>query len=86
MVCQTDNADRIAFKPVDLWCANFADFVLDGDPGGFWGVVSDRRDGQPGNADGLADVHLFHFGDGATADLVVTTGLGENERAPHLAR
>ena len=93
-VCQTDNANRIAFapsygtiKPVNLRYASFGDFVLDGEAGGYWGVVSDRREGQPSEGDGMADVHLLHFGEGVTpADLVVTNGLAENERAPHLAR
>lgn len=93
-VCKTDNANRIAFSPtyatiknVDLAYSNFGDFVVDPTAGGYWGIVSDARSGQPGGANGLAEVHLLHFAAGvADTDLVVTTGAGQNERAPHIAR
>lgn len=92
-VCKTDNQNRIAFapnygtiRPVDLAYSNFGDFVVDPSKAGYWGVVSDIRDGQPAAADGLAEVHLMHFDTGkADADVVVTTGQGMNERAPHVA-
>ncbi len=94
-VCKTDNANRLAFAPtyttirgLDLWYSDFGDFVPDGSPsGGYWGVVSDIRPGQPTGASGLADVHLLHFSTGAAdSDIIVGTGTGGNERAPHIAR
>lgn len=97
-VCKTDNQNRIAFAPtyttirsVDLSYSDFGDFVVDGSKAsgtsGYWGVVSDIRAGQPAGANGLAEVHLMHFVGGLEDDdIVVTTGSGVNERAPHIAR
>lgn len=91
-VCKTDNENRLAMpnpyrtiRAVDLWYANMSDLVP-AVGGGIWAAVSDIRAGQPANDNGLADVHLLRFTNGAAQqDLTLATTQGENLRAPHLA-
>jgi hypothetical protein len=96
-VCQNDaptsgQSGRLAYAPsmktllaVDLWYSNVSELEL-AKGGGYWTMTSNARSGQPANADGLADVHLLRFKDGApTQDLIVATDAGLNNRAPHLA-
>jgi hypothetical protein len=97
-MCQNDaqtsgKSGRLAFSgwpvttiyPVDLWYSNVGNIVLAGG-GGYWTVTSDIRDGQAAASDGLADVHLLHFTDGAPdQNLIIASDAGLNDRAPHLA-
>jgi len=91
-LCKTDNNNRLAMpspyrtvRAVDLWYANMSDLVP-ATGGGIWVATSDIRPGQPANDNGLADVHLLQFSDGAaTQDLIVANTSGQNLRAPHLA-
>ncbi|MFT3926995.1 MAG: hypothetical protein QM778_30900 [Myxococcales bacterium] len=90
--CKTDNDNRLAMpdpyrtiRSVDLWYANLSDLVP-AVGGGIWVASSDIRPGQPANNNGLADVHLLRFSNGAAdKDLTVVNTQGENDRAPHLA-
>ena len=98
-VCKNDaqtasKSGRLAFAPgtttivpVDLSYANLGN-VLVAPGGGYWIVSSDIRAGQTANANGLADVHLFHVPSVSTPapdhDLVVASD-AQNDRAPHLA-
>lgn len=91
-VCKTDNDNRIAFprdyttiRPVDLAYSNLGNLVT-AVGGGYFLITSDIREGQPPGADGLADVRLLHFTDGAAdSDVVLKSEDGLNVRAPHLA-
>ncbi|EPX62255.1 hypothetical protein D187_008442 [Cystobacter fuscus DSM 2262] len=91
-ICKTDNNNRIAFaptyktiQPVDLAYSNLGNMVT-ATGGGYWLTTSNIRSGQTPNANGLADVHLLHFVDGAPdKDLVLASDAGLNNRAPHLA-
>ena len=91
-VCLTDNMDRTAIAPnyttivsVDRWYTNLGSLVV-APGGGFWLTSSAIRSGQPANSDGLADVHLLHFGTGAAdKNLTLASDAGLNVRAPHLA-
>ncbi|MFL5304963.1 MAG: hypothetical protein ACJ8F1_07100, partial [Polyangia bacterium] len=98
-VCKNDaqtagKSGRLAFAPstttiapVDLSYANLGN-VLVAPGGGYWIVSSDIRAGQTANANGLADVHLFHVPSTSTPapdhDLTVASD-AQNDRAPHLA-
>lgn len=71
--------------PVDLSYSNVGNLALGG-KGGYWLTTSDIRAGQPANADGLADVHLLHFSNGAPdQDLVLANDAALNHRATHLS-
>ncbi|MDI1433632.1 hypothetical protein QHF89_29305 [Polyangium sorediatum] len=91
-ICKTDNNNRIAYapavstiKPVDLAYSNLSDVARDPN-GGSWALTSDRQNGQPALANGLAEVHLLHFNGGeADKDIVIAGKAGENARAPYLA-
>lgn len=91
-VCKTDNNNRIAFAPkittiypVDLAYSNLGNIAL-AEGGGYWLTASNIRQGEPANADGLADVHLLHFSTGtADKDIMLASDAGMNDRAPHLA-
>lgn len=96
-VCQNDaptsgQSGRLAYAPatktllpVDLWYSNVSELAL-AKGGGYWTMTSNARVGQPANADGLADVHLLRFDNGAPSiDLLVASDEGLNDRAPHLA-
>jgi hypothetical protein len=97
-VCENDaptggKSGRIAIAPAtttvyaeDLAYSNFGS-VLPDPAGGYWGITSDIRAGQPAGADGLANVLLLHFTTGAADDppLTVASDTGLNDRAPHLA-
>lgn len=97
-VCKNDaptagKSGRLAFAPqistitpLDLWYSNVGNIALAGD-GGYWLTTSDIRPGQTPNSDGLADVHLLHFGQGAPdKDVVLASDPGLNDRAPHLTQ
>ncbi|WP_437477625.1 hypothetical protein WME75_28660 [Sorangium sp. So ce1014] len=91
-VCKTDNNNRIALAPdyttiapVDLAYSNLGNLVT-ANGGGYWLTASDIRPGQPAGSNGLADVRLLHFTDGAAdKDITIADGGGLNHRAPHLA-
>jgi hypothetical protein len=97
-VCKNDaptgsKSGRLAFPssttitPVDLNYSNLGSVAAAGG-GGLWIVSSDIRAGQPANANGLADVHLFHVAgtSAPTPDKDITlVSDGLNDRAPHLA-
>ncbi|WP_437964545.1 hypothetical protein WMF04_33295 [Sorangium sp. So ce260] len=91
-VCKTDNNNRIAFapdyttiSPVDLAYSNLGNLVT-ASGGGYWLTASDIRPGQPAGSNGLADVRLLHFTDGAAdRNITIAGGAGLNHRAPHLA-
>ncbi|MDC0677588.1 hypothetical protein [Sorangium atrum] len=91
-VCKTDNDNRIAFAPnyktiypVDLAYSNLGNLVTAAG-GGYWLTTSNIRSGQPAGANGLADVRLLHFTDGAAdKDITIASEAGMNHRAPHLA-
>ncbi|MFY0579032.1 hypothetical protein ACN28S_36450 [Cystobacter fuscus] len=88
-ICKTDNNNRIAFaptyktiQPVDLSYSNLGNMVT-ATGGGYWLTTSNIRSGQTPNANGLADVHLLHFVDGAPdKDIVLASDAGLNDRAP----
>jgi hypothetical protein len=99
-ICKNDapangKSGRIAYPPhyplatmsaVDLWYSNVGNIAL-GANGGYWLTASDIRPGQTPSADGLADVHLFHFTNGAPdVDKIIASKPGANDRAPHLAK
>ncbi|WP_272425390.1 hypothetical protein [Polyangium jinanense] len=91
-ICKTDNNNRIAHAPeistiksIDLAYSNLSDVALDHE-GGYWALTSDRQNGEPVLANGLAEVHLLHFNSGtADKDIVIAGKTGENARAPYLA-
>jgi hypothetical protein len=98
-VCKNDamtgsKSGRLAFAPsattiypVDLSYSNLGNVLIAGD-GGYWIISSDIRDGQPANANGLADIHLLHVAEisSPTPDLdLPLVSDGANDRAPHLA-
>ena len=72
-VCKTDattsNRHRVraalqTIYPVDLAYSNLGNLVTAAG-GGYWLTASNIRSGQPAGANGLADVRLLHFTDGA---------------------
>jgi hypothetical protein len=98
-VCKNDaptgsKSGRLAFAPntttitpVDLSYSNFGNVMISGG-GGYWLISSDIRAGQTANANGLADVHLFHVASTSapTPDKDINlVSDGANDRAPHLA-
>ncbi|WP_437840353.1 hypothetical protein [Sorangium sp. So ce1153] len=91
-VCKTDNNNRIAIapsyttiQPVDLAYANLGNLVTAAG-GGYWLTTSDIRAGQPAGSNGLAEVRLLHFNEGAAdRDVTIASDPGLNVRAPHLA-
>jgi hypothetical protein len=98
-VCKNDaptggKSGRLAFSPgtvtitpVDLNYNQLGNVMTAGG-GGYWMIASDIRAGQPANANGLADIHLFHVTATNTPtpdrDLTLVSD-GLNDRAPHLA-
>jgi hypothetical protein len=97
MVCKNDaptggKSGKLALPPnaavivpIDNAYCNVGNIVLGGN-GGYWLTASDIRSGQTAGANGLADVHLFHFTNGAPdADKILASTTGANDRAPHLA-
>jgi hypothetical protein len=71
---------------VDLAYNNVGNIIL-GANGGYWLTASDIRTGQTAGANGLADVHLFHFTTGAPdVNNIIASTAGANDRAPHLAK
>ena len=97
-VCKNDaptggKSGRLAFapkittiRPLDLYYSNVGNIALAGD-GGYWLSTSDIRDGQTADSDGLADVHLLHFNQGAPdQDLTLASDAELNDRAPHLTQ
>ncbi|MBN2341511.1 MAG: hypothetical protein JXX29_20295 [Deltaproteobacteria bacterium] len=92
-VCQTAiggngaiafSLDKSVIQNVDLWYSNVSELVAV--PVGYWIASSVRREDQPENQDGLADVNLFHF-TSMTPDIsiLVEGTASQNVRAPHLA-
>jgi hypothetical protein len=86
------NFTNNAIQPLDLYYSDFGN-VLPAGGGGYWAVTSNIRSGQTPNSDGLADVHLLHFGitggKVATAnmpdkDIMLASDMALNDRAPHL--
>ncbi|MEI9947811.1 MAG: hypothetical protein WDO74_02255 [Pseudomonadota bacterium] len=97
-VCKNDAATagksgRLAFAPkistiypLDLFYSNVGNLTLGG-AGGYWLTTSDIRPGQIADSNGLADVHLLHFQDGAPdKDSILASDPGLNDRAPHLTQ
>jgi hypothetical protein len=100
MICKNDTATngksgQLAYPPnypyvtmvaVDLAYNNVGNIILGGF-GGYWLTASDIRTGQTAGANGLADVHLFHFTTGAPdVNTIIASTAGANDRAPHLAK
>ncbi len=76
-------------RDVDLSYANVGNIVLS-PSGGYWLATSDIRAGQPAGANGLADVHLIHFGavgkkGTSDQDITLASDPGLNDRATHLS-
>src|SRR6188768_1807210 len=97
-VCKNDAATagksgRLAFAPktttiypLDLFYSNVGNIALGG-ADGYWLTTSDIRDGETADSNGLADVHLLHFQNGAPdKDLILASDPGLNDRAPHLTQ
>jgi hypothetical protein len=97
-VCKNDAATggksgRLAFAPkistiypLDLYYSNVGNITLSS-AGGYFLTTSDIRPGQTADSDGLADVHLLHFQNGAPdQDLILASDAGLNDRAPHLTQ
>jgi hypothetical protein len=93
-ICKTGNRIAIAppgsgtsmtVYPLDPFYGNLGNLVVS-PAGGYWLTASNLQTGQPAGANGLADVHLLHFSTGmADRDLLLTSDVSLNERAPHLA-
>ncbi len=98
-VCKNDlptstASGRIAIAPnfnanviysIDLSYSNLGNVTL-AEGGGYWLTTSNIRPGQTVGADGLADVHLLHFTNGASdQDILLASDDALNDRAPHLA-
>jgi hypothetical protein len=94
----TTMSGRLALAPnftnnqiasLDLYYSDLGSVLMAGG-GGYWAITSNIRAGQTPNANGLADVHLFHFtasnGKAGAADKdIMLVSDTENDRAPHLA-
>ncbi len=97
-VCKNDaptegRSGRLAFapkistiRPLDLFYSNVGNITLGGS-GGYWLTTSDIRAGQTADSNGLADVHLLHFDQGAPdRDITLASDADLNDRAPHLTQ
>ena len=98
-VCKNDlptanKSGRLAFPSptttitaVDLSYSNLGNVMMAGG-GGYWVISSDIRTGQTANANGPADVHLYHVASTSTPapnnDIALVSD-AQNDRAPHLA-
>lgn len=100
MICKNDTptggkSGQLAYPPnypyvtmyaVDLAYNNVGNIIL-GSSAGYWLTASDIRAGQTAGANGLADVHLFHFTTGAPdVNTIIASTANANDRAPHLAK
>ncbi|WP_438020247.1 hypothetical protein WMF18_14755 [Sorangium sp. So ce315] len=71
--------DRTIY-PVDLAYSNLVNLVT-AVGGGYWLTVSNIRAGQPAGSNGLADVRLLRFTEGAAEqDIVIASDPGLNNR------
>jgi len=97
-VCKNDaptggKSGRLAFAPkistiypLNLFYSNVGNLTLGGG-GGYWLTTSDIRPGETADSNGLADVHLLHFQNGAPdQNLILASDPGLNDRAPHLTQ